>query len=154
MNDRFRVVPLDAELARRVRKTRLDVAGNAVQARRDAARHQCRLCLTLTAPEEPYLALSHQPFDSPGPFAERGPVYLHERECEPYRDASVYPPEFPRREVVLRAYGHDHEIEDARLPGERPVEDVIAELLADERVAYLHARNAAYGCFMFRIDRA
>ena len=32
--------------------------------------------------------------------------------------------------------------------------EVIAELLANERVAYLHARNSAYGCFMFRIDRA
>ena len=71
----------------------------------------------------------------------------------PYADVATYPPDFPRDAVVLKSYGPTDEIADARFVGARPVEDVIRELLADVRTAYVHARNALYGCFMFRIDR-
>ncbi|MEO7917921.1 MAG: DUF1203 domain-containing protein [Thermoanaerobaculia bacterium] len=121
--------------------------------RRDDARHQCRSCLRLTEPGEGFLLLSYRPFASDQPYAESGPVFIHERRCVPYEEASAYPSEFPRREVVLRAYNAQDEIEAAERVGERRVEDVIAGLVENSRVAYIHARNAAYGCYMFRIDR-
>jgi hypothetical protein len=31
---------------------------------------------------------------------------------------------------------------------------VLAELFADPQVAYVHARNLTYGCYMFRVERA
>ncbi len=154
MDQAFRIVPLAAGLADQARRARVDAFGHALAERRDAERHQCRSCLRLTEPFEAYLALLHRPFERPQAFAESGPVYLHARACEPYAQAGEWPAEFPREQVVLRAYGADDEIADARFVGRRPVEQVVAELLAEPRTAYLHARNSTYGCYMFRVERA
>ena len=55
--------------------------------------------------------------------------------------------------MVLKGFSSTHEIVTATHAGKRPVEDVIGALLADPRVAYLHTRNDAYGCYMFRVER-
>ena len=149
----FRISPLPMDFASRIRHDMKDVFGHALTVRRDASRHQCRACLRLTEPAEGCILLSYAPFASDQPYAEVGPIFIHERDCRFEGDADAYPVEFPRADAVLRAYNAGDEIEDAELVGNRPVEDVIARLFENPRVAYLHARNSAYGCFMFRIDR-
>jgi uncharacterized protein DUF1203 len=143
----FRVVPLAPELAEEARR-------RPAHRRLDGERHQCRACLELTREDEPVLLLSHRPFATDGPYAERGPVFVHERPCRFRGDENAYPAEFPRRHAVLRAYSDADEIVDAEVVGDRRVEDVIASLIARPTVAYLHARNDAYGCYMFRIEPA
>lgn len=150
----FRISPLPLEFARRVRAEMKDDDGHPLFVRHDASPHQCRACLELSKPGEGVLLVSFTPFVSDHPYAETGPVFIHERACTPYEKERVYPPEFPRHEVVLRAYNEKEEIEAAERVGSREVEEVISELLANPRVATLHARNTTYGCFMFRIDRA
>lgn len=154
MKSSFRVSALRPEFVEQVRTTRRDSFGNHLEERRDQERHQCRSCLRLTEPGEAYLALSYRPFDRAQPFAECGPIYVHASACPPYAKVATYPAELPREDVVLRSYGPDDEIVDARFVGRRGVERVIRELLRDRRTAYLHARNATFGCFMFRVDRA
>lgn len=149
----FRVSPLTPSFATRIRRDMKDAHGHALAVRRDALRHQCRACLRLTKPGEGFILLSYSPFASDQPYAEVGPIFIHEKECRFDEDAGAYPGEFPREAMVLRAYGAGDEIVDAALVNGRPVEDVIAEFFENPRVAYLHARNGAYGCFMFRIDR-
>jgi uncharacterized protein DUF1203 len=150
----FRIVPLKDEFVGEIRSTRRDRRGNAVTSRSDPGRHQCRSCLRLTEPGEAHLLLSYKPFTADQPYAETGPIFIHERACQAYRDAAEYPPEFPRHDVALRAYSEADEIAEARLVGPDRVEDVIAGLFADGSVSYIHARNGGYGCFMFRIDRS
>ena len=58
------------------------------------------------------------------------------------------------RAAVIRVYDTDDGMVAAEAVGDRRVESVIEKLLGDPRVAYLHARNVAEGCFMFRIERA
>ena len=149
---RFVAVPSD--FAASVRKSAAEGPRRAVVPWRDGKRHQCRHCLTLSLPEESVLLASYCPFSSDQPFAERGPVFVHERECERYGRETDYPAEFPKRGAALRAYDAADSLLAATVVGDRDVEEVIDELLDDPRVAYLHARNAAEGCFMFRIDRA
>ena len=98
MNERtrFRIVPLDAAYAARIRSTRRDAFGQPVQERKDPEPHQCRVCLTLTAPDEPYLLLSHRPHPAGTLYAETGPVFIHARDCAPYATTDRYPAEFPR----------------------------------------------------------
>lgn len=150
----FRIAPFPATLADQVRATRRDASGNVTPVRRDADRHQCRSCLALTEPWEPYLLLSHRPFDSAHPYAETGPVFLHERVCTPYATPEAYPAEMPRTFVVLRAYDEHDAIADATLVGKREIEGALEELLAKPGIAYVHVRNAGYGCFICRVDRA
>ena len=153
-SNNFQVRPLSPEMADAARKTRLDRFGNALAVMRDGNPHQCRVCLTMSQPDEGVILLAHRPFESNQPYAETGPIFVHEQPCQAYNDKLVYPPEFPRSAVVLRAYSSDDRILDAQAVGERGVETVIAELFANPAIAYLHARNLGYGCFMFRIDRA
>jgi hypothetical protein len=150
----FRIRPLDAAYAARLRADRRDAFGQPLQERHDAAPHQCRVCLELTKPHEPYLLLSHRAHPEGALYAETGPVFIHARECTPYAASDRYPPQFPRERVVLKAFSARHEIVGAAHAGKRPVEEVIRTLFEDPTVEYLHARNDTYGCYMFRIERA
>jgi hypothetical protein len=150
----FRIVPLAADYATRIRRTRRDASGEPVLQRQDPQPHQCRVCLTLTAPDEPYLLLSHRAHAERVPYAETGPVFIHARDCAPYAASDRYPDGFPREQVVLKAFSARHEIVDSQHALGRPVEDVIGGLFEDPRVAYIHARNLTYGCYMFRVERA
>ena len=150
----FQVTPLPAAVAQQVRREMKDESGRKGVVRQDGERHQCRVCLKLSEPEERLFLLSYSPFDLDTPYAEVGPIFIHEHPCTPHGSDRYYPSEFPRREVVLRAYNKDDEIEDAELVGERVVEDVIEELLENPRVSFIHARNSTYGCYMFQINRS
>ena len=153
MNATFRVVPLDPSLAAAIRSTRRDAAGRPVLPWRDGARHQCRACLELSREDETVLLASLTPFETVQPYAETGPVFVHERDCAFTQPEGAWPTELPRS-PVLRAYSAKDQIVDAALVADRPVEDVVEELLSRADVAYVHARNAAYGCYMFRVERA
>ena len=153
-SNNFQIRALSSEVADLARKTRVDHFGNTLGVLRDGNPHQCRVCLTMSQPDEGVILMAHCPFESSQPYSETGPIFVHEQTCQPYKDNLVYPPTFPRSAVVLRAYSSDDRILDAQVVGERGVETVIAELFANPAIAYLHARNLGYGCFMFRIDRA
>ncbi|MEW6129363.1 MAG: DUF1203 domain-containing protein [Acidobacteriota bacterium] len=152
-NDKFKIISIPSEVATKARESQRDVFDNLLAVLRDGERHQCRVCLKLSQPDEGVILMAHQPFLSRQPYAEVGPVFIHERSCEPYADINNYPPEFPRREVVLRAYNAEDRIVDAQAVRARQVEEVIAEMFTNSEIAYLHARNLGYGCYMFRIER-
>lgn len=121
---------------------------------RDGKPHQCRVCLDLSHPDESVLLVAHRPFASVQPYAEMGPIFVHQRECHPYPEVDAWPARFPRTAVVLRGYSAEDRIVAAETVGERPAEQVVREMFANPAVCYLHARNRDYGCFMFRIDRS
>lgn len=149
----FRIVPISEGVAQVVRENRRDQIGNSVKIVRDGNPHQCRVCLRLSSPDEGVILLAYKPFESSQPYAESGPIFIHERECEPYSDSTVYPSEFPKSAVVLRGYSDEDAIVDAQAVGGQKVENVITEMFSNQKIAYLHARNLGYGCYMFRIDR-
>jgi hypothetical protein len=149
----YRIISLTDDIAIAARSLRIDQFGNRLSVLRDGQPHQCRVCLHLSKPDEGVILMAHSPFASKQPYAETGPVFIHERECMPYRQVDIYPPEFPHKAVVLRAYDECDAIVGAEVVGERNVECVIAELFESQAITYLHARNLAYGCFMFRIER-
>jgi hypothetical protein len=153
-NTHFQIVPLPHEVAQAARHSRLDSFGNALSVLRDGKAHQCRFCLQMSLAHEGVILLAYRPFASNQPYAEVGPIFVHEQDCDAYQDVSAYPSGFPRKAVVLRAYNDRDQIVGAQAVRDRRVEDVIAEMFADQKTAYLHARNLGYGCYMFRIDRA
>jgi hypothetical protein len=153
-HNNFRIVPLSQEVAQGARQSRRDSFGNALSVLRDGQPHQCRFCLQMSLADEGVILLAYRPFADSQPYAEVGPIFVHEKDCDAYQDAGAYPPGFPRKAVVLRAYNDRDQIVGAQAVGERQVEEVIAEMFDDQKTAYLHARNLGYGCYMFRIDRA
>src|SRR4051794_16221956 len=121
-----------------------------------------RCCLRLSRPGERLLLASYAPLRrwaaatgaDPGAYDELGPVFLHAEPCDG-ADGDSWPEELRGQPRVLRGYGADGRIVDGRVVDEDEApEPKLADLLADERVAFVHARALVFGCFTFAIDRA
>jgi hypothetical protein len=148
----MRYLPIPAEIADEAREKRVDRFGHELQAVREAA--PCRVCLRIPSEPEEMILLSYQPLPDTGPYAEVGPIFVHSRRCRPYSDVQTFPSDFAARPLVLRAYGYDGRIADARVaePGRASAEAAV--LLSREEVAEIHVRHVSYTCFDFKIVRS
>ena len=97
------------------------------------------------------LNYTHQPARSP--YQASHAIYVLEGASERYDEVDQVPPAFRPRTLSLRAFDADDCLIDADLVEGREVEGLIARLLANPKVAYLHAHYARPGCFAARIDR-
>lgn len=118
--------------------------------------YPCRSCLRDGEVGEAMLLFSHSPFDGGTPYAETGPIFVHERQCTP---AALGVGELPevtrvRKQVVVRAYDHAGAIHDAALSDTADLAGVIAQFFADADVALAHVRSVTYGCFTYAVERA
>jgi hypothetical protein len=116
----------------------------------------CRHCLGLIAHGEPKLVLSYRPFDGPAqPYAETGPIFLHDADCARY-DSAAMPAWFAFLDpAAIRGYdAHDWiRYETGAIVRGAELAAAAAEILADPDIAYVHVRSK-YGCFQCRVDRA
>ena len=72
-------------------------------------------------------------------------------------DAALEPGEIPEqlrsRLLSVRAFSEEGMLIDADVVDGREAATLFERLLADDRVSYLHAHYAKYGCYAARIDR-
>ena len=116
----------------------------------------CRHCLQPIAEGDEMLVLAHRPFDTAQPYAEVGPIFLHERDCARGGGSAQIPAFLSSPRYIVRGYGADDRIvygtgaviETDRIPG------YAEELLARPGIAYAHVRSATNNCFHCRIERA
>ena len=94
----------------------------------------------------------HQPADTP--YRSRHAVFVLEGATTPGLFHDEIPPLFRKRMMSVRAFTAGGMIHDAALVLGDAMEPTILEWLADDRVAYIHAHYAAWGCYAGRIDRA
>lgn len=119
------------------------------------AANPCRHCLGLIAEGEPKLVLSYRPFAGAAqPYAETGPIFLHQQTCTRYESA-----ELPRwfaflDPAAIRGYGADNWIryETGQIVRGAELAQAAQSILADANVAYVHIRSK-FGCFQCRVDR-
>jgi len=149
---RFSISAIPADIADRIRTTLVDDFGNQLVAR-PADSAPCRHCLRITKPGEHLIVFAYQPFTSGGPYAEVGPVFVHAAPCEAYDHRDTFPEGFRTRILTMRGYNDQGTIETAELSEAGNPEATIERLFSNERVSFIHARNPAWGCYDFRIDR-
>ncbi|HEV7931147.1 MAG TPA: DUF1203 domain-containing protein [Actinomadura sp.] len=139
----------------RIRAAGRDEAGNALSAQvDDEGGNPLRCCLRETRPGEPGMIIAYTPSGTAGPYAERGPVFIHPQPCDGYPTPDRYPPALSHRRQVVRAYDHGGRIADGVLvPDGVRARAVITELLARSDVALVHLRNVEYGCYNFAVRR-
>lgn len=94
----------------------------------------------------------HQPGDSP--YHSGHAIFVREGATQRYERVNEIPEVMRIRPMSLRAFDGDAMMIDADLAEGDAVEALIQRLLADPRVAYLHAHNAKRGCYSGRIERA
>jgi len=134
----------DAELAE-LRATRVTA---------DADRgYPCRVSLRDAAAGDELILLYHTSHAVETPYRSSYAIFVR-REAEPARFVDCIPPVFEGRPLGLRGFDVEGVLRDARLalPGE--AEAKIIELFANPAIAYIHAHNAAHGCFAAKVERS
>ena len=114
----------------------------------------CRVSLEDARAGESLILLHHTSHDVATPYRSAYAIYVRESagESAVYEDRT--PPVFDGRPLGLRGFDADGNLKNAllALPGEADAQ--IRLLLADSAIAYIHAHNAAHGCFAAKVERA
>ncbi len=114
--------------------------------------YPCRVTLTDAKPGETLILLNYVSQDVATPYRSSYAIYVREHGTAQadYRDC--VPPVFVGRPLGLRAFGADGMLRTATLAMPGQADAKIREVLADPDIAYIHAHNAAHGCFAAKVD--
>jgi hypothetical protein len=153
----FRVTPIPAGVLDRIRAAGHDDFGHPLVSVTSAdGGAPMRCCLRPAAAGDRLFLIAYRPFARPGPYAESGPVFIHAEACAGYASTGSYPPayrDWPT--MVFRPYRHDGAIayDAIQLGDGASAETLIASMLADSDIEFIHTRNVHAGCYMFCIGR-
>ena len=114
----------------------------------------CRISLEDAPAGETLILLNHTSHDVATPYRASYAIYLREAAAEAPGFADATPPVFEGRPIALRAFDDHGMLANAALALPGQADEKIRALFADPAIAYIHAHNAAHGCFSARIDRA
>lgn len=127
----------------------------AVRVRADAQPgYPCRVTPEDAAAGESLILLNHVDHDVATPYRNAYATYVREEASAAAVYENALPPVMLHRPIALRGYGADGMLKRAALALPGQADERIRELLDDEAVAYIHAHNAAHGCFAARVERA
>lgn len=155
----FKIVPLSAETADKIRSSKKDAYGNQVVVQTATGAGPCRQSLQpfITGRDKRILFL-YSPFDTPGVFAENGPVFIFETPVECYRDIYRFPAAIKGDKInfplSLIGYNINDGMVYSRQVGNEDVEDLVEQVFDTcPHIRYLHVRNSAACCFICKIER-
>ena len=151
----MRYVAIPTPVVRALQAGGLDANGQLPERKvAEGGGNPCRHCLKLIPEGAGMLVLAHRPFPAPQPYAEVGPIFLCAEPCEAGGGEDL-PAMLAAPDYIVRGYGVDDRIVYGT--GGVVATDAIparaGELLADDRVAYVHVRSARNNCFQCRIER-
>ncbi len=155
----FKIVPLSVEYAAKIRTNNRDNFGHPVSEKLATGKGPCRVSLQpFSVGEDMRLLLSHSPFEIDNAFNQPGPIFIHKKEVEAYKDIYRFPPgikadtaSFP---LSLIGYSKNQNMVFTKLVVNQDIDLLIEKIFAEEpKLAYLHARNAEACCFICKIER-
>jgi Protein of unknown function (DUF1203) len=116
--------------------------------------YPCRITLEDAELGETLILLNHVSHDVATPYRSSYAIYVREAATETAMFKDVLPPVFANRPIAFRAFDADGMLRNAALalPGE--ADSKIRALFDQPEIAYLHAHNAAHGCFSAKVERS
>ena len=113
----------------------------------------CRISLEDAEPGEELILLHHVTHDVATPYRSAYAIYVRAGVTSAtYVDA--VPPVMVNRPIALRGFDASGRLKGASLAAPGTADAAIRSLFDDDAIAYIHAHNAAHGCFAARVDRA
>ncbi len=114
----------------------------------------CRITLEDAEPGETLILLNHVSHEVTTPYRSSYAIYVRENAPKAAEYVDAVPPVFAGRPLGLRAFDANGILQTAALalPGE--ADEKIRAVFADPDIAYIHAHNAAHGCFAAKVERA
>jgi Protein of unknown function (DUF1203) len=116
--------------------------------------YPCRVTLDDAEPGETLILLNHVSHDVATPYRSAYAIYVREGATTTALFEDELPPVFENRPMAFRAFDSGGILRNAALalPGES--DEKIRTLFEQPDIAYLHAHNAAHGCFSAKVERA
>ena len=116
--------------------------------------YPCRISLEDAEPGETLILLNHVSHDVTTPYRSSYAIYVRETADTVGDYVDIVPPVFEGRPLGLRGFDADGMLKTGvlALPGEADAK--IRGVFADPDIAYIHAHNAAHGCFAAKVERA
>jgi len=119
----------------------------------DGTGFPCRISLTDAPAGNAVLLVNYEHLPVTTPFRSSCAIFIRAGEAT-YDAVDAVPDQLRRRLLSLRAYDDEGMLLEADISEGRELESCIERLLANEKVAYLHAHYAKHGCYAARIERA
>ena len=130
-------------------------ARTAVRRRADARPgFPCRVTLEDAEPGETVLLLHYEDHAVAPPYRNAYAIFPRQAAEGAAELHDALPPVFAGRPIALRAFDADGMLRGAALALKGDADGQIRTRFATPDIAYVHAHNAAHGCFVARIDRA
>ncbi|MFI4936045.1 MAG: DUF1203 domain-containing protein [Caulobacterales bacterium] len=117
-------------------------------------RFPCRVTLEDAAPGETLLLLNFEDHTAATPYRNAYAIYVREAATKTRQLTDEIPGVLRGRPIALRVFDEAGMLIAADLALADDVNTAIARQFENPAAAYLHAHNAAAGCFVARIDRA
>ena len=153
---RLKIQGIPTDEARRLRQGGLDAHGQPCVVRTAyGMMNPCRHCLNIIAEGRKKLVLAYRPFSTAQPYAETGPIFLHQEDCPHYESDSL-PKWFDYLDpAIVRGYGEDDWIryETGNVVRGKDLTEACRTILGEPTVAYVHIRSK-FNCYQARVERA
>ena len=116
--------------------------------------YPCRIEMRDAAPGETLLLLNHVCQPAETPYRASHAIFIREGATATYDQIDQVPDVMRVRLLSLRAFDAEGMMLDADIVEGEEIEPLIAKMLANPEVSYIHVHNAKRGCYSGRIDRA
>lgn len=113
----------------------------------------CRISLEDAKAGEELILLNHLSHDVATPYRSVYAIYVRKAAKTAAEFVDETPPVFEGRPMAFRAFDTHGMLRNAALALPGQADHKIRELFAQDEIAYIHAHNAAHGCFSARIER-
>ena len=116
--------------------------------------YPCRITLRDAQPGESVLLLNFENHSVDTPYRSAYAIFVREAAEATAQLVDDMPPVLLGRPIALRIFDVEGMLISADLARDEALDAAIRKAFDDPRAAYIHAHNAAHGCFAARIDRA
>lgn len=111
----------------------------------------CRVSLVDRPIGEQVILLNHVSHDAANPYRASHAIFVADADQAEFVDE--VPPVFVPRVLSLRGFDGDGMMTDAVITQPGEADAGIRKLFENPEIAYIHAHNAARGCFSARVER-
>ena len=113
----------------------------------------CRVSLEDAKAGESLILFNHVSHDVATPYRNAYAIFVRDDAVDAQTYIDQTPPVFEGRPMALRAFDKDGMLRDAALALPGHADTKIRALFDMPQIAYIHAHNAAHGCFSARVER-
>jgi hypothetical protein len=115
--------------------------------------YPCRVSLEDAEIGDTLLLLNYESHSAPTPYRSAYAIFINENARRAARYVDEVPPVMRGRPIALRQFSAAGMLVNASLALTGDSREQILAAFEDPDVAYIHAHNAAHGCFAARVDR-